>query len=391
MKILNRHLFLQFAAAVALSLGLFIFVLVTGNVLRSVVSELANGRLSMPTVFEMIVLIAIGVIPYAMPLGMLTGTLIVLGRLSASNELTAMKSAGMSLWHIVSPVLFVAVLGVCVSGYINCFWAPRATNQYKTMLKSTFRESPTRLIVPKTIFKEFKGFAIYADARDDDVLKNFWIWELDGNGVPQRFTHAEEAKIRFVEAKDSLYEDDSLQITLKNAVTEERSRKNPADVADTPIRFSGIGNAPISVSLGQVLGGSDGNLPKARRKLRWFTITELFQLREEGWRADPARDAPEKVSADKIAVQVQIQTYLTSAMSVFSLAILGIPLGIRVSRSETSVNIGIALALALIFYLLMTFVSWIEDPAWRPDILIWMPNILYQIIGGILLWRAAKA
>lgn len=388
MKILNRHLTVQFASAVLLSLGLFIFVLVTGNVLRSVVEELANGRLSMPTVFELVALIALGVVPYAMPIGMLTGVLIVLGRMSSSNEIVAMKSAGMNLWRIVSPVFFVAVLGVLASGYINCFWAPRATNQYKTMLKSTFRESPTRLIVPKEIFREFPGFAIYADARDGDTLKNFWLWELDGNGVPRRFTHAEEAGILFVDAETSL-DDDHLKISLKNATTEERSGSDASDVAGSPIRFSSIGDAPISVSLGAVLG-SGGELPKERRKLRWFTVTELMQLRDEGWRADPAKDSPEKVYADRIAVQLQIQTYLTSAMSVFSLAILGIPLGIRVSRSETFINIGIALALALIFYLLTTFVSWIEDPAWRPDILVWLPNVLYQAVGFTLLYRAAK-
>lgn len=387
MKILNRYLFVQFAVASVMSLGLFIFVLVTGNVLRRIIGELANGRLSMPTVFELVGLISVSVIPYAMPLGMLTGVLIVLGRMSANNEIIAMKSAGMNLWRIVSPIFLIAFIGVCISGYINCFWAPRATNQYKTMLKSTFRESPTRLIVPKVLFREFPGFAIYADSREGDALKNFWLWELGEDSVPVRFTHADEATIRFVEAK-SAFEDDRLQITLKNATTEERSRGDPADVGREPIRFSSIGNAPISISLGQILG--EGTLPKERRKLRWFTITELMQLREEGWRADPATDPPEKVEADRIAVQMQMQNYLTFAMSVFSLAILGIPLGIRVSRSETFVNIGIALALALVFYLLMTFVSWIEDPAWRPDILVWLPNILYQVIGFALLYRAAK-
>ena len=165
MKILNRYLFLQVAAAVVLSLGLFIFVLVTGNVLRQVIGELANGRLSMPTVVELVGLISVSVIPYAMPLGMLTGVLIVLGRISANNEIVAMKSAGMNLWRIVSPIFLVALIGVALSGYINCFWAPRAANQYKTMLKSTFRESPTRLIVPKALFREFPGFSIYADGR----------------------------------------------------------------------------------------------------------------------------------------------------------------------------------------------------------------------------------
>ena len=75
MKILNRYLFVQVASAVLMSLGLFIFVLVTGNVLRQVIGELANGRLSMPTLFELIGLISVSVIPYAMPLGMLTGVL----------------------------------------------------------------------------------------------------------------------------------------------------------------------------------------------------------------------------------------------------------------------------------------------------------------------------
>ncbi len=388
MKILNRYLFVQVASAVLMSLGLFIFVLVTGNVLRQVIGELANGRLSTPTLFELIGLISVSVIPYAMPLGMLTGVLIVLGRMSANNEIIAMKSAGMNLWRIVSPIFFVALLGVGVCAYINCFWAPQAANQYKTILKSTFRESPTRLIVPKVAFKEFGGFTIYADSREGDALKNFWLWELAADGVPARFTHAEEATIRFVEAKDKINEEDALQITLKNATTEERSRRNSADVTRTPIRFSSIGNAPISVSLGDILG--DGELPKEKRKLKWFTITELMQLRDEGWRANPETDTPEKVAADRSQVQVQMQSYLTSAVSVFSLAILGIPLGIRVSRSETFVNIGIALALALLFYLLSTFVSWIENPAFRPDILMWLPNILYQVVGFILLYRAAK-
>ena len=140
--------------------------------------------------------------------------------------------------------------------------------------------------------------------------------------------------------------------------------------------------------MGNILG--DGELPKEKRKLKWFTLTELMQLRDEGWRADPEKDAPEKVAADRSKILCQMQNYLTSAMSVFSLAILGIPLGIRVSRSETFVNIGLALGLALLFYLLMTFVSWVEDPAFYPHILMWLPNILYQAVGFALLYRAAK-
>ncbi len=388
MKILSRHLFIQLAVAVVFSLALFIFVLVTGNVLKQVMSELANGRISLPTLFEIFGLISVSVIPYAMPLGLLTGVLLVLGRMSSSNEILAMKSAGMNLRQIVAPVLLVALICVVVSAYINCFWAPSATNSYRSMLKSTFRDSPTNLIVPKVLFTQFPGFTIYADERKGETLKNFWIWELDKRGNPQRTTHAEEATIRFVEAQNE-DEDDALRIVLTNAVTEERARDNPDLIFENQLRFSSVERAEVEVSLGKILSMGTA-FSKSSRKLRWFTLPELFELRETGWRCNPAKDPPDVVRADRIKVQLQIQNYLSSAIACFSLALLGIPLGIRVSRSETFVNIGIALALALGFYLLSTFVSWIEDPAWRPDILVWTPNILYQILGVILLRKAAK-
>lgn len=380
-------MFVQLASAVVMSLGLFIFVLVTGNVLRRVVGELANGRISMSMLLEIVGLISVSVVPYAMPLGMLTGVLLILGRMSASNEILAMKAAGMNLWRIVAPIFFIAIVGVGVSAYINCFWAPSAAGAYRSILKSTFRDSPTKLIVPGTLFSDFPGYTIYAEAREGDKLKNFWIWELDSQSRPLRTTHAQEATILFVEAQGDDGED-SLSIELSQAVSEERSRRAPDDVAGSHLNFSKAGHASVVIPLGKIL--SREIVSKKNRKLRWFTLPELFELRETGWRTDPQKDAPEVVEAERIQIQLQMQNYLTSAVACFSLAILGIPLGIRVSRSETFVNIGIALALALTFYVLTTFVSWIEDPAWRPDVLVWIPNVLYQIVGFVLLRKAAK-
>lgn len=386
-KILQRHVFFQLSAAVVGSLALFIFVLVTGNVFRQVLGELVNGRISFGLLCEICFLISMSVVPYAMPLGMLTGVLLVLGKMSSTNEILAMKAAGLNLWRIVAPIFFVVLIGVGVSAYINCCWAPTATNQYKQILKNVFRESPTKLIVPRELFNQFPGFTIYAESRSGDTLKNFWIWELK-NGVPARTTHAEEATIRYVEAKTDDGED-CLEIVLKNAVVEERDKSTPHKVTGTQFRYSSVQEAPVKISLGKIL--SQDIVSGPRRKLRWYTLAELLELRKTGWKLDYATEPDrEKVRAEQIAIQLQIQNYLTAAVACFSLALLAIPLGIRISRSETFVNIGVALALALTFYLLTTFVSWIEDPDWRPDILVWTPNILFQIAGFVLLRRAAK-
>jgi lipopolysaccharide export system permease protein len=76
---------------------------------------------------------------------------------------------------------------------------------------------------------------------------------------------------------------------------------------------------------------------------------------------------------------------------VFSLAIFGVPLAIHVGRKESSANLAIALVIAMTYYFLIIAVSWLEGvPALRPDILIWLPNIIFQGVGFYLIQRANR-
>lgn len=79
------------------------------------------------------------------------------------------------------------------------------------------------------------------------------------------------------------------------------------------------------------------------------------------------------------------------AFSIFAMVILAVPLGIKAQRTETFANLAMALALALGYYLLMVLISWLEKfPNLRPDILIWIPNLLFLALGLVLLKRASK-
>ena len=76
---------------------------------------------------------------------------------------------------------------------------------------------------------------------------------------------------------------------------------------------------------------------------------------------------------------------------MFSLAIFGVPLAIRVGRKESYANLGIALVIAMTFYFLLIAVSWLEGyTALRPDLLIWLPNIIFQAVGMWMLQRANR-
>jgi len=85
---------------------------------------------------------------------------------------------------------------------------------------------------------------------------------------------------------------------------------------------------------------------------------------------------------------VSISLGLWSTLIIY---LISIPLGIKASRSETYANLGIALGLALTYFLLTILISWTEKhPMMRPDLLIWLPNFLFQAIGLYLLHRTNR-
>ena len=86
----------------------------------------------------------------------------------------------------------------------------------------------------------------------------------------------------------------------------------------------------------------------------------------------------------------QLMSHLASAFSVFSLAFLAVPLAVRVGRSETFVNATVALGVALSYYLLTSMAAYVKDPGLRPDLLIWLPNLVVLCLAWFLLRRASR-
>ena len=100
-------------------MGLFTFVIITGNAIREILAFLLDGRLNISLFFYLIALLLPYVISYALPMGVLLGTLLVLGRMCARGEYTAYRASGISIGYLSAPIWIFALLGVLYDAGAN--------------------------------------------------------------------------------------------------------------------------------------------------------------------------------------------------------------------------------------------------------------------------------
>lgn len=383
MFILTRYLCKSVLVTSLAGILVFVFLLITGNAMRDILGLLAEGYLPLKLVGELIALLIPYAFSFAMPLGVLIAILLTIGRLSANRELTALKAAGVSLYGIAAPVLFVALCGSLLAAYINAVYAPAARDSYRAILNDLVRSDPLRFIVPRTFIHEFPGYILYVGEKEEGRMKQFWLWELDDQKRAVRLLRAEEGTFAFDPEKDALV------LTLKEGFTELRDPKNPDNLTEISPTLS-FRDARIRLPMANLLGAA--NRP---RKLSDFTINELLEKQQQAAAVIAAADAPpeerEEARIELTQLKYNMSRHFAMAFSVFSLAMFAIPLGIRVSRTETYANFALALAISMAYYFSLIIIGWAErSPHLRPELLVWLPNLIAQALGAWLLVRANR-
>lgn len=379
LRLVQRHVLKEVLVATGLAMGLFIFVLLVGNVMRDVVALVATGKLDLWVFIQLLGLFIPYVAVYALPLGMLTGTLMALGRLSSQREITAMKSAGLSLYQIASPVFLIAFVGMVLGVLVSLQYAPESRVARERLMAQALTDNPIGFIEERRFIHEFPGYVIYLGGRDGPTMKDFWIWELDAQKRVSLFLRAAEGQLDFDEANSALV------LTLRDGTAEQRDAGDVGSMATAPMRSLFFEESSIELPLGQLFGE-----PGQRRlRTKEMNFAQLMEVRAR----ELAKEAEtgSGMTEDRLKVQMHLQKNFAMAFAVFSLSIFGVPLAIQVGRKETYANLAIALVIAMTYYFLVIIVSWLENNiALRPDLLIWLPNIIFQSAGFYLIHRASR-
>ncbi|MEI7798666.1 MAG: LptF/LptG family permease [Opitutaceae bacterium] len=379
MNLIHRHIFANVVLTCAAAVGLFAFVLMMGNALKDLLPLMLSGQLAWDTSLRLVGLLVPFVVSYALPMGMLTGILLVLGRMSAEGEITALRASGLSVAWLSAPILFAAILGVILCGLINFQFMPIARVAYHREMAAALQQNPLSFIVPKTFIRDFPGIVLYAGEKKGAALKDFWLWELDTHNRVKRFARADSGRLNFDEPHNKLV------LTLERTQAEERDERDPENFTEAR-GAAAWDQATFDLPLDKVTGQRAFGI-----KDKWLTFNQLV----EKWRQLKIIDtklAPFERAQQRMQVQITMHEKFATAFSVLSFALIAIPLGIKASRKETSANLGIGLALTMAYYFATIVIGWCDSYlVLRPDLLIWLPTLSFQALGSWMLYKIDRA
>jgi lipopolysaccharide export system permease protein len=368
LSILYRYLTGQMMAATAGAVAVLSAIIVLGNAFKQIFELLVNDELPISLIFKMVGLLIPQALTFTMPWGILVAALIVFGRMSQDLELQAIRAAGIGLIPLVAPVILFGLFisGICF--YNNAVLVPLTLQKFKSVLLDIGRDNPAFLIRAGEAMDRFPGYRIYIGKKNGTDLTDINIWELDPKGIPRRNIRAEKGSL------SADLDDLSLTITLQNARQEERG-ENPADLNGIRAGLS-ADQLPLKISLRSFLNPDD---MKDIRIAAMGDLAKRILSPVEGF-VDPKQIYP---------MLTEMQKRISFALAPFTLLLVGIPLGIRVQRKETSVGVVISFFLVMAYYALILLAEGLKNRGGAyPELIVWMPNLILQGYGFFLLWRA---
>jgi lipopolysaccharide export system permease protein len=169
-----RLLLRSFLAPFAVTFPVALFIL-DMQFLWVYADDLIGKGLAPWVIAELMIYASARLVNLALPLAILVASIMAFGSLAERNELTALKSAGLSVFRIFRPlILTMTLVSVGAFWFSNAAW-PVANLKFRALLFSVTQKKPTLNLNPGEFYNGIEGFAIRVDAKQengtlDDIL-----------------------------------------------------------------------------------------------------------------------------------------------------------------------------------------------------------------------------
>ncbi|WP_299670105.1 LptF/LptG family permease [uncultured Polaribacter sp.] len=276
MKILDKYILKTFLVPFFATFLIVLFVLVM-QVLWQTFENIAGKGISLVFILKFLYYTTLGIVPQALPIGVLLSSIMALGSLGENYEFAAAKSAGISLQRLVRPLIFLTIIlsGVNFLFLNNIF--PYAILKQRNLYYNIKKKKPAMALVPGSFNSDLPGYQIKFDEKygeEKNLLKKVLIYDLSARNGNQKVITAERGKIISEEGSRYmtfiLYDGYYYEDHTKSAKTTIKKEKMPASQAN-------FKEYEFNIDIGNVVG--DGELDKERVK-NSYNMRTLAQLND---------------------------------------------------------------------------------------------------------------
>ncbi|MGR3175095.1 MAG: LptF/LptG family permease [Candidatus Scalindua sp.] len=255
--------------------------------------QLLHKGLDVPSLFSVLPYMALYTIPHALPASLLTATVMTYGRLSADNEITAIRIAGMHLHNIVTPIIVTGVIFSILTLYLNAEVLPRSYFKVRQLQeKAVKRVLATHFITAKKKV-DFHPYQIYISSIEDGIYKNIAVFEYADEYIVNILL-AEEGEIEVDDSGNrillTLRRGEFLKPDIKNSIDSPTTGSFEEAVFEIPlrqkVRHAALKYATLTSLIAQrgeindELSGS-GKLVKDPEETIKITMREISTINEE--------------------------------------------------------------------------------------------------------------
>jgi LPS export ABC transporter permease LptF/LPS export ABC transporter permease LptG len=356
MRILDRYIVREVFRHAFLGLVVFTFVFFVPQLVR-LMSLFVRHSGSGSQILELFLCIFPGVFTFTIPMAVLIGVLLGLGRMSADSEIIALTALGIGRRRILLPVGVLALAGALATLVMTLWLGPAALRTLRTLEAELIASQVSFQVQPRVFDERFPPFVLYVN----DVSASGTQWHgvflaEAGRENGSRVTLAENA-IVIAEPKQG-----KLELHLQGGSTHEFDRTDPDHYSVTAFGQSDI---PIEVS---------GVVPTQPRQLSnpERPLLELARDKTPGWRE----------------ARVEMYRRFAFPMACFAFALIAVPLGAQPRRGGRAAGSLIAVLLIASYYLLLIMgAGMARQGTLPPAVGMWIADAVLALVGLVLLPR----
>jgi lipopolysaccharide export system permease protein len=399
MKTLKTYIVCAFFVTLMATIAVFTFIISISSLFK--MTDLLAKGIPLKPLLDALASGIPSALGFAIPISAMIATLLVFGRLSADSEITAMRACGISLWQITGWMMPIALLLVLLCVYIHSEWIPYSHYVSRTVMSQLAVINPVDLIEEGRTIREFEGLSLYVEKKKGNTLEHVRI-----------FDHREKGHTREIKAESGVVliptNSSDIVLSLEQVTVDPFSFDRPgkADAAKWSLRIAdarrhgGYRRRDKDLTLAELLMGAKELRMKAEefRKNAKAMDAEAAALNAtrtgttpvatvvDGFMKNGLDEQVQELRSRAMKMMVEFHKRLALSGACFSFIFLGIPLGIRSHRKESSIGIAMSLVMVFLFYLFIILAQQMgSHPELRPDLVNWIPIVVSVVLGFFMI------